>query len=382
MASRLPTCPGMSVRCHRFHCPPPRVNCIYSRTSNPGNHIELVMTHWRDLHMLYFQTNDGFQVNRPCGVLRRPSHPLEKSSPGNIRNEWMNESGAVCAPYKLEGRQSSRWNRSGDSGNCIPPLCVEFNRCVAKIFVVTARAAFLYRDGGVAGADQGFWSRGSRGVLTPRGALSPKFAQHRWFSLHIAWKLHDFEEILGARGSGPPGPPWIRCCVVQFLGMQNEAWGVCSWFSRVTCIGTRFPMMTPNTVVLFANRARKQCCFLAFGARKLSFKSNLFCPADSFELWSGFFSKKKNGSVFALWIEKTEKEFCSFCAGFKITRRELRGHHCNWLFNEQKNATLFFNLWCIFLYRKVYLTPSVYVYSPPVVCPHGWMENRDQVVMT
>ena len=59
------------------------------------------------------------------------------------------------------------------------------------------------------GADPGFWSGGPSRVLT-QGALSPKFAQNRVFSVKIAWKLHDFEEILGARGHGPPGPlPWI-----------------------------------------------------------------------------------------------------------------------------------------------------------------------------
>ena len=53
------------------------------------------------------------------------------------------------------------------------------------------------------GADSGFWSGGTIGVLTPRGALSPKFAQNGGFSLKIAWKLHDLKKILGARG--PPG---------------------------------------------------------------------------------------------------------------------------------------------------------------------------------
>ena len=37
------------------------------------------------------------------------------------------------------------------------------------------------------GADPGFWSvRGPSRVLTPRGALSQKFAQNRGFSLKIA----------------------------------------------------------------------------------------------------------------------------------------------------------------------------------------------------
>ena len=56
----------------------------------------------------------------------------------------------------------------------------------------------------IAGVDPGFWSGRPSRVLTPRGALSPKFVQNRGFSLKIAWKVHDFEDILGARGS--PGP--------------------------------------------------------------------------------------------------------------------------------------------------------------------------------
>ena len=53
---------------------------------------------------------------------------------------------------------------------------------------------------------------GPSGVLTPRGAQSPKFAQNRGSSLKIAWKLHDFEQILGAR-EGPQDPldPVVRC---------------------------------------------------------------------------------------------------------------------------------------------------------------------------
>ena len=46
-----------------------------------------------------------------------------------------------------------------------------------------------------------------RGAQQSFDSLSPKFAHNRGVSLKIAWKLHDFEEILGARGPGPPGPP-------------------------------------------------------------------------------------------------------------------------------------------------------------------------------
>ncbi len=47
-----------------------------------------------------------------------------------------------------------------------------------------------------------FWFQG--------GTLTSKFAQDRGFPLKIAWKLHDFEEILGARGAWAPRAPWIR----------------------------------------------------------------------------------------------------------------------------------------------------------------------------
>ncbi len=52
---------------------------------------------------------------------------------------------------------------------------------------------------------------GRRGAISfdPREALSLKFAQNGGFPLKIPWKLHDFEEILGARGAQAP---WIRCC--------------------------------------------------------------------------------------------------------------------------------------------------------------------------
>ena len=57
---------------------------------------------------------------------------------------------------------------------------------------------------------QDFAQGGAVEVGPPLGALNPKFAQNRGFSLKIAWKLHDFEEIMGARGRGPLGPPWTR----------------------------------------------------------------------------------------------------------------------------------------------------------------------------
>ena len=59
----------------------------------------------------------------------------------------------------------------------------------------------------ITGADPAFWSGGPSGVWTPRGSLSPKFAQNRAFPLKIAWKLHYFEDILRTRGPRPPGPP-------------------------------------------------------------------------------------------------------------------------------------------------------------------------------
>ena len=58
-----------------------------------------------------------------------------------------------------------------------------------------------------------FWSGGS-GVLTPEGALSPKFAQNRGFPLKIAWKLHDLDnKYWGARGAraGPPPTRLTPC---------------------------------------------------------------------------------------------------------------------------------------------------------------------------
>ena len=56
------------------------------------------------------------------------------------------------------------------------------------------------------------FGQGATGVLTPVGAPSPKFAQNRGFSLKTAWKLHDFNSILGARGSLDPLPSrYISC---------------------------------------------------------------------------------------------------------------------------------------------------------------------------
>ena len=72
------------------------------------------------------------------------------------------------------------------------------------------------------GPDPGFWSG---------GALSPKFAQNRGFPLAIAWKLHDFEQILGGkRGSpGPQGPldppvvpTWIQMSDPEFRGCKSK----------------------------------------------------------------------------------------------------------------------------------------------------------------
>ena len=67
------------------------------------------------------------------------------------------------------------------------------------------------------GADPGLWSGGPSGIWTPRGGPEPKIcSKYIGVSLKIAWKLHDFEEILGAKGGGsvlPGPPPRIRFCL-------------------------------------------------------------------------------------------------------------------------------------------------------------------------
>ncbi len=51
--------------------------------------------------------------------------------------------------------------------------------------------------------------RGGSRILVS-GALSTKFSQNRVFFLKIAWKLHDFEKILGTKWARAPRAPWIR----------------------------------------------------------------------------------------------------------------------------------------------------------------------------
>ena len=61
------------------------------------------------------------------------------------------------------------------------------------------------------------FGQGASRVVTPEGAVSPKFAQNGGFSRNIAWKQHDCEQILGARGAWAPRAPWIRWCTVRFI---------------------------------------------------------------------------------------------------------------------------------------------------------------------
>ena len=69
----------------------------------------------------------------------------------------------------------------------------------------------------LAGTDPEFWSMGASGVLTPEGGAWAQNLLKRGggVPLKIAWKLHDFENILGASGPSPPGPPrsagWQPC---------------------------------------------------------------------------------------------------------------------------------------------------------------------------
>ncbi len=73
----------------------------------------------------------------------------------------------------------------------------------------------------VQGFQAEFWPQG--------GALSPKLAQNRGFSLKIAWNLHDFEQNLGARlEAGPPGRPLDLLSLPGFWVWNTEsqnAWG-------------------------------------------------------------------------------------------------------------------------------------------------------------
>ena len=81
-----------------------------------------------------------------------------------------------------------------------------------------------------AGADPGFWSEGTSGVLTPMGgggAWAQNLLKIGFFSLNIAWKLHDFEEILGGKGGrAPRPPPWIRYWRVR---SKNQTFYPESW---------------------------------------------------------------------------------------------------------------------------------------------------------
>ena len=55
------------------------------------------------------------------------------------------------------------------------------------------------------------FGQGLAAEFCPQGGLR-SFAQKRGFSFKIAWKMHDFEKILGQGGPGPQGPldPLVR----------------------------------------------------------------------------------------------------------------------------------------------------------------------------
>ena len=85
--------------------------------------------------------------------------------------------------------------------------------------------------------------RGSRILVAPvefwpqGGALSPRFAQDRGFSLKTAWKLHDLEKNLGGKGGDRPrGPldPLVVCVSVCCSSWRNKAkrqvYALKAWF--------------------------------------------------------------------------------------------------------------------------------------------------------
>ncbi len=79
--------------------------------------------------------------------------------------------------------------------------------------------------------------RGAQWSLDPKvGALSPKFAQNRGFPLKIPSKLHNFEEILGARRARAPRAPWIRFWV-EFSNLRRSP-GSGAHFKVNTCLCT------------------------------------------------------------------------------------------------------------------------------------------------
>ncbi len=72
-----------------------------------------------------------------------------------------------------------------------------FESSAGNTYKVYLRVQVRIQDFGQGGPAE-FW---------PQGGLSPKFAQNRVFSLETASKLHDFEEIFGARGGWAPRAP-------------------------------------------------------------------------------------------------------------------------------------------------------------------------------
>ena len=75
----------------------------------------------------------------------------------------------------------------------------------------------IYKDRDAQARIQDFRQGGPAEFWPQGGALSPNFAQNRGFSLKNAWKLHDFEEILGARGARASLDPLLDDNVVCFV---------------------------------------------------------------------------------------------------------------------------------------------------------------------
>ncbi len=112
------------------------------------------------------------------------------------------------------------------------------------------------RLGTPSGVDPGFWS-GSK-QFWPQGAWAPNLLKIGGFRIEIAWKLHDFGKILGARGA--PGST-SACVLTRLHSHMSSHLASAAWkqFWIYTCSD-----WSPYSVETHKERQLYICCKALF----------------------------------------------------------------------------------------------------------------------
>ncbi len=156
-------------------------------------------------------------------------HPFLASSDSGFCSFWrLNILPKTWCASKANFKLDPQDNKRKDREDKTDPHAMQKRHSMRERESTKRLSKEIQMDGEKQARIQDFGQGGPSGVLTPLGGPWAQYFLKTGVFLKIAWKLHDFEEILGQGGPGPPGPPGSA------TENENEQWRDREWEDRTT----------------------------------------------------------------------------------------------------------------------------------------------------